>query len=135
MSLTFAFWADAGMTVPNASGATVTDGAGPTDRIVYFGSPASGKTLQAASAPGTDPVQISIADANANAGSGIAVTALKLALTAGGLDTAVAGDPLSIGTTISSGASLAIYVRTTQGALGVGVYEDLSLTTNAVVEA
>ena len=133
MSLTFAFWADAGMTVPNAAGATVTAGAGPTDRIVYFGSPASAKTLQAASAPGTDPVQISIADANA--GTGIAATALKLALTAGGLDTAVAGDPLSIGTTISSGASLAIYVRTTQGALGVGVYEDLSLTTNAVVEA
>ena len=133
MSLTFAFWADAGMTVPNAAGATVTAGAGPTARIVYFGSPASGKTLQAASAPGTDPVQISIADTNA--GTGIAATALKLALTAGGLDTAVAGDPLSIGTTISSGASLAIYVRTTQGALGVGVYEDLSLTTNVVVEA
>lgn len=133
MSLTFAFWADAGMTVPNAAGATVTAGASPTDRIVYFGSPASGKTLQAASAPGTDPVQISIDDANA--GTGIAATALKLALTAGGLNTAVAGAPLSIGTTINSGASLAIYVRTTQGALGAGVYEDLSLTTNAVVEA
>ena len=133
MSLTFAFWADAGMTVPNAAGATVTAGAGPTDRIVYFGSPASGKVLQAASAPGTDPVQVSIADANA--GTGIAATALKLALTAGGLNTAVAGEPLSIGTTINSGASLAVYVRTTQGALGVGVYEDLSLTTNAVVEA
>lgn len=133
MSLTFAFWADAGMSVANAAGATVVDGAGPTDRIVYFGSPASGKTLQAASDPGVDPVQISVEDASP--GTGIAATAIKLALSAGGLDTAVAGDPLTIGTTINSGASIAIYVRTTQGALGVGLYEDLSLTTNAVVEA
>jgi hypothetical protein len=133
MSLTFAFWAEAGMTVPNTAGATITDGLGPTDRIVYFGSPASGKTLQAASAPGTDPVQISIADANG--GTGIDATALKLALTAGGLESAVAGAPLSIGTSISSGSSIAIYVRTSQGALGVGSYADLSLTTNPCVEA
>lgn len=133
MSLTFAFWADAGMTVPNTAGATITDGLGPTDRIVYFGSPAAGTTLQAASAPGTDPVQISIADANG--GTGIAATALKLALTAGGLASAVAGDPLSIGTSIPSGTSIAIYVRTSQGALGVGSYADLSLTTNPCVEA
>ena len=133
MSLTFAFWADAGMTVPNAAGATVTAGAGPTDRIVYFGSPASGKVLQAASTPGTDPVQVSIDDANA--GTGIAAKALKLALTAGGLNTAVAGEPLSIGTSIPGGSSIAVYVRTTQGALGIGSYADLSLTTNPCVEA
>lgn len=133
MSLTFAFWADAGMTVPNGAGATVTDGAGPTDRIVFFGSPVPGKTLQAASAPGVDPVQISIADAAA--GSGIAATALKLSLTFGGLASAVAGAPLSIGTTINSGSSIAIYIRTTQGSLGVGTYADLSLTSNPVVEA
>lgn len=133
MSLTFSFWADAGMTVPNAAGATITDGLAPTDRILYFGSPASGKVLQAASAPGTDPVQVIIADANA--GTGIAATALKLALTAAGLDSAVAGAPLSIGTTINSGSPIAIYVRTTQGALSIGTYADLSLTTNAVVEA
>ena len=133
MSLTYAFWADAGMTVPNAAGATITDGLGPTDRIVYFGSPIAGKTLQAASDPGTDPVQISIADASG--GTGIAATALKLSLTAGGLAAAVAGAPLSTGTSIPGGSSIAIYVRTTQGALGIGSYADLSLTTNPCVEA
>lgn len=132
MSLTFAFWADAGMTVPNAAGATLTAGGSPTDRIVYFGSPAAGKTLQAATSPGTNPVQITITDASA--GSGAATTAIKLSLSAAGLNTATAGAPLSIGTTISSGAPIAIYVRTTQGALGVGTYNDLALATNSVVE-
>ena len=133
MSLSLGLGADAGMSVPTAAGATITAGAGPTDRIVYFGPPAAGKTLQAASAPGTDPVQISVEDVAA--GAGIAATAIKLALTAGGLDSAVAGAPLSIGTSIASGSSVAIFVRTTQGVLGVGLYEDLSLTSNAVVEA
>lgn len=133
MSLTYAFWADAGMTVPNAAGATLTAGGSPTDRIVYFGSPVAGKTLRAASAPGTDPVQITIADAAG--GTGIAASALKLALSAAGLNTAVAGAALSIGTTVNSGSAVAIYVRTTQGSLGVGLYEDLSLTTNTVVES
>lgn len=133
MSTTFGFWADPGMTVPNAAGATVVAGAGPTDRIVYFGSPVPGKILQAASAPGVDPVQIMIADAAP--GAGIAASALQLALSAAGLVSAVPGAALSIGATVSSGAPVAVFVRTSQGALGVGAYPDLTLTTNAVVEA
>lgn len=131
----FAFFSDAGLTVPLVGGATLTDGGGPTDRKVYFGSPSSGLTLQAASAPGSGPVTISPADASP--GVGAEVGAIKLALSAGGLESAVAGAALTIGTTLSSGTGNAVelYVRTTQGALVVGSYAGLSLTTNAVVEA
>lgn len=132
MSTTFAFWADAGMTVPNTAGAVITDGAGPVDRIVYFGSPTPGKTLQASSDPGVDPVEISVADSNES--TGISTAAIRLSLSAAGLDSAVPGEPISVGLSIASGASVAIYVRTEQGSLPVGTYADLSLTTNAVVE-
>lgn len=132
---TFAFFSDAGLTVPLVGGATLTDGAGPTDRLIYFGSPASGMTLQAASSPGSDPVTISPNDASP--GTGIEVAAIKLALSAIGLDSAVSGAAVTIGTTLNSSAANAIelYVRTTQGALVVGSYPGLSLTTNAVVES
>ena len=133
MSLTFAFWADAGMTVPNTAGATLVDGGSPTDRILYFGSPVAGKTLQAASAPGTDPVQVEVNDTNG--ASGAPASAVRLALTAGGLDTATPGAALSLGTSITSGTAIAVFVRTTQGALAVGSYADLQLRTVAVVES
>lgn len=135
MATTFAFYSDAGLTVPLVGGATLTDGAGPTDRLVYFGSPASGVTLRAASAPGSAPVTISPVDASP--GTGVEVGAIKLALSAIGLDAAVAGASLTIGTSLAGGAGNAVqlYVRTTQGALVVGSYPGLSLTTNAVVES
>lgn len=135
MSTTWDFYADAGLTTPAAGGATIASAAGPTDRIVYFGSSESGKTLQAASAPGTDPIQISVVDAES--GSGAASTAIALALSSAGLASATPGTSLAVGTTLNSGpaGAVPIYVRTTQGALTVGTYSDLSLETNAVVEA
>lgn len=131
----FAFFSDAGLTVPLVGGATLTDGMAPTDRKIYLGSPSSGVTLQAASAPGSDPV--TVAPADAAPGEGIEAVAIALALSAVGLDSAVAGAALIVGTTLSGGAAGAveIYVRTSQGSLVVGSYSGLSLTTNAVVEA
>lgn len=135
MSTTWNFYADAGLTTLVTGGATVASGSSPTDRIVYFGSPDTGKTLQAASAPGTDPIIIGVTDANA--GTGAPSTAIKLALSFGGLASATPGATLAVGTTLNSGpaGAILIYVRTTQGALTVGTYTDLSLETNAVVEA
>lgn len=135
MATTWGFYEDAGLTVPQTLGATVVDGAGPTDRIIYFGSPSAGKTLQAKSDPGTD--QITVGPADADAGTGAPATAIKLALSAGGLDSATAGAAINVGATLSSGAAnrVTLYVRTTQGALAVGSYADLSLTTNSVAES
>ena len=135
MSTTWNFYADAGLTTLATGGATIASGAGPTDRIIYFGSPESGKTLEAASAPGTDPIQISIADAAS--GSGAPSTAIALALSSAGLASATPGAALTVGTTLNSGTggAIPIYVRTLQGALTVGTYTDLSLETNALVES
>lgn len=144
MSTTWDFYADAGLTTLATGGATIASGAGPTDRIIYFGSPVpgpsvefpdAGNTLQAASAPGTDPIQVSVVDAES--GSGAASTAIAMALSSAALASATPGAALTVGTTLNSGpaGAIPIYVRTTQGALTVGAYSDLSLETNAVVEA
>lgn len=134
MPTTWGFYSDAGLTTPVSNGATLIDGEAPVDRVIYFGSTAAGKTLQAASLPGTDPITVSPADSAG--GSGAAVTNIKLALSAGGLVSAVAGASLNVGTTLASGpgGAVPIYVRTSQGALAVGIYDDLSLMTNGLTE-
>lgn len=131
---TWNFFADAGMTTQLASLAlSLPDTGGSAETVVYFGSPASGKTLQAASAPGTDPITITPADAAG--GSGLAASALRLALSYAGLASATPGAGVTVGSTLAGGAPVAVYVRLTLGATAVGSYSDLSLTTNAAVEA
>jgi hypothetical protein len=137
MAITLDFYDDAGLTTVNTSiGATqADDGTSPAvDRVVYLGSTASGKRFQAASNPGTDQIVVSIADSAV--GSGLAATAVKLATSSGGLNTAVAGDPLSIGTEVLSGSAnkVAIHVRIDTPAVAAGTYTDLSLTTNTLIE-
>lgn len=135
MSTTWNFYADAGLTALAVGGAAIASVGSTQDRVLRFGSPATDKTLQAASNPGTDPVTITPADAAP--GSGIEASAIQLALSAAGLDSATPGAPVVVGTTLNSGAAGAvlIYVRTARGALGVGNYADISLVTNAVIEA
>ena len=136
MSLTFKFFADAGLTSELATGGdTIVETTDYHDRVIYFGSNATGATLQAASSPGTDPIAIAPDDADEEAAP--AVSNIALSLSAVGLDTATPGAALNIGTTVSSGVASAvpIYVRTLRGALTAGTYTGLSLTTNAVVEA
>lgn len=135
MSTTFGFYADAGLTVPlTTGGVTQVIGGGAVDRLIYFGSATAGKQLQAVSDPGVDPVQVTIFDANV--ASGIESSAIKLALSSGGLDTAVAGDPITLGTTLQSGSAnaVALYVRTDSGISSTGTYSDLALQVNDVVE-
>ncbi len=131
---TWKFFADAGMTTQLASLAQqLPDTGGSTETVVYFGSSASGKTLQAAGNAGTDPITITPADSAG--GSGLAASSLRLALSYAGLASATPGAGVAVGSTLASGAPVAVYVRLTLGATAIGSYSDLSLTTNSVIEA
>ncbi len=137
MAITLGFHSDSGLTDPLAS-LNVTqadDGSAPAvDRVVYLGSTAAGKLFQAASDPGVDDIVVSIADSGA--GSGVEAAHVKLALSAGGLDTAVAGDPLPIGAGLLSGSAsaVAIHVRVDTPAMASGTYTDIGLATNTLIE-
>lgn len=137
MAITLDFFDDAGLTTPSASiGATQADDgtSSAVDRVVYLGSTAAGKKFQADSNPGADQVVVSITDSAGS--SGLAPTAIKLATTAGSLNTAVAGASLSLGTQVLSGIAnkVPIYVRIDTPAVPSGTYTDLSLTTNTLIE-
>lgn len=126
--MTFAWYSDAGLTAPLTRadfvrGSTAT----PVNRIAYFGSTATGKRLENVDDPGVDPVQVSVVDAAS--GSGVEVANVKLALTFAGLDSATGGAPLSIGTTILSGAAnaVAVFIRITSAITTPGNYDDVEL--------
>ncbi len=134
---TWKFYADAGLTSDVSAGIPVAQVAsgGATDLLVYFGSTASGATLQAASSPGGDPITITPADSAS--GSGVETSMIRLASTALGLDSATPGAAMSLGVSLSSGASNAVpvWVRVAAGALAVGSYTDGGLELCAVVES
>lgn len=134
MTITWKFYADAGMTTELATlPLQVPDVGGVAETVVYFGSTVAGKTLQAASNPGTDA--ITIAPQDVDGATGLEASNLKLSLTYAGLAGATPGASVSVGTSRTSGTALAIYVRLTTGAETIGSYTDLSLKTNALLEA
>ena len=138
MALSFGFYSDAALTTPVASRLRfVQPVADPVavDRVIWFGSPLPGRVCQAGSDPGVDPVTIGITDADS--GSGSPAGDVRLALTSGGLDTAVGGDPLVLPETIAGGvaASVAVHIRVLDSTHASGVHNDLSLITNALREA
>jgi hypothetical protein len=138
MAVTYAFYLDAGLTQPAASlaFAQAADGtSAAATRVVWLGSPADGKKFQAASAPGTDAITVSIADSAS--GSGLLPAYVTLATSAAGLDTATPGAALSLGAQRLSGVAnaVAIHVRVDTPALTAGTYADLSLTTNPLLES
>lgn len=121
MSSTFAWYADAGLTVPLSRGDLVRGStAAPVDRIAYFGSPAAGRKLQRESGPGTDPLQVSIVG-----GGDVPADDVRLALTAPELNSAAGGAPLGIGTTMLSGPmnAVAIFVRIDSGLTAQNNYD------------
>lgn len=83
------------------------------DFTIYFGSTNSALKVEANSDPGNDPIEVSIVDADP--GNGHEASEIKLATTEGGLDTAVGGDSLSLGTSITGGTAnkKTIWVRAT----------------------
>lgn len=140
MPFTFGFFHDSALTTPvTALNPLVaeqdTDGSLPdTDEIIYFGSTATGYRVRDAVNPGVDPIEISVVDANA--GTGSPATEFKLALSLVGLDSAVAGAALEIGTQVTSGTANAIpiYTRRTTAIAVAGVYTDLTLQTQQLAE-
>ena len=132
---TWAFFADAGLTMPLViKPVAVVDGSGYTDTAIYFGSPEAGKTLEAASDPGTDPISVSIDDTEA---VGITAAAVKLALSAPGLASATAGAPVNLPATLASGTGglVVLFMRVSEGALANANYTGLKLKTASIVES
>ena len=137
MALTFGFYSDAALTTPLAARLPFVQAVSTpvaVDRVIYFGSPLTGRVCKAVSDPGVDPVVISITDANA--GTGSPATDVKLALTSGGLSTATGGASLSLPATIDGGVAgaKAIYIRVLDSTHVGAVNNDLGLLTNALEE-
>lgn len=133
---TFAWYADAGLTIPLTRadfvrGSTLSN----VNRVVYFGSPTEGKVLRRQSDPGVDPLQVAIVDANGAAAP--AAADVKLASTFAGLDSATPGAPLSIGTVLNSGAvnAVPVFVRFGGSISAPGEYDDLSLQVSDWLES
>lgn len=126
--MTFAWYSDAGLTAPLVRadfvrGSTAT----PVNRIAYFGSTDTGKKLENVDDPGVDPVQVTVVDSTV--GPGVEAADVKLALSFAGLDSATGGAPLSIGTTILSGAAnaVAVFIRITSAITTPSNNDDVSL--------
>jgi hypothetical protein len=135
MSGTFNFFTDAALTV--ALSTDLQASGSSSDFRLWFGSAATADAyqVQASSDPGVDQIEISITDSAP--GTGHANTAVKLALSESGLATAVAGDPLDIGTSVTSGAANAVevWVRVTDAIGSLTVSTELGLTTNTLEES
>lgn len=141
MSLSFSLFFDAALTLPVAAGTPIPavqmadNSLAPVDVQLWLGSNAAGMQLQTSSNPGVDEITVSPADSSS--GSGEPTTAIKLATSQAGLTAATAGASLPLATTVLSGVANAItFWARIDDATGVaGVYTDLSLLTNAVIES
>jgi hypothetical protein len=120
-------------TLSQAFGSDGSDGA--IDKLVYLGSTTSAKKILAASDPGVDPIPIYVADGDGS-GTGQAATGVKLALTQGDLDTAVAGAAIDGPAQILSGVAqaLPVWIRREPNNLTEGTYSDLTTEFGPVVE-
>lgn len=140
MTITYKFFHDSSLTqeitaLDPLTATQETSGAlGPVDKTVYLGSVASGNKAEASSDPGVDPIVVSVVDTAS--GSGAPASEIKLALSSGGLSTAVAGAALTLATEILSGVGNAvpIYVRRASALTVPGAYTDIQLQTNNLNE-
>lgn len=140
MAISFAFYHDAALTqeITALNPLTATQDAagvlGAVDKTIYFGSTLTGNKVQDSTNPGVTAIAVSIADADALTGA--PATEFKLALTSGGLDTAVAGAALTLSTSITSGVANAvpIYTRRDSALTVAGSYTDVSLATQSLIE-
>src|SRR5690554_3333910 len=112
----------------------------PQDFVYWYGNreddPGDNQILQQqeATAPGVNPVTLSIVDANP--GSGHEATEITLALSAGDLDTNTPGASLDLGTTLLSGVSAAVpvHVRVENAVPDVGLANELSVHVVATID-
>lgn len=140
MATSFKFYHDSALTTEITALAPLTADqdtagvAGAVDKTIYLGSTLTGNKAQVQSAPGVTAIEVSIVDADA--GTGAPASEFKLALSAVGLGTAVAGAALTLPVTINSGVANAvpIYTRRDSALAVAGNYTDISLTTQTLVE-
>ena len=137
--VSLSFYADPGGASPAANPLPLAQDANgnilPAVATVYLLSTASGKKFQAASDPGVDDIEVSIDDQAPS--SGQPATAIKLATSEAGLATAVAGDPLSLGTTLLSGTGNAtpIWIEFEDATAAVATDLDVRLLVTELVES
>ena len=141
MANSFKFYADAALTTLVANPFVISqneDGTdGDYDGVVYYGSPSAGVTAQADSNPGVDQIVVSISDTTALPGDGPEPADLKLASSNANLTAAVAGDPLNLGLTVTSGAGNQVEVHfrmQTPTVITPGTFNELSFATNPTRE-
>jgi hypothetical protein len=140
MAISFKFYHDSALTseITALNPLTATQDTagilGAVDKTIYLGSTLTGNQAEATSDPGVDPVEVSIVDANA--GTGAPATEFKLALSSGGLATAIAGAALELSATVLSGVANAVPIYTRRdSAIGVaGSFTDITLETNELIE-
>lgn len=138
MSISFAFFNDAGLTSPlvgNLQIQQASDGStGPVDVNLFFGSVATGRKVQAATDPGIDPIILDVVDSAP--GSGHEDTEIKLATTQIGLDSATPGASLNLGTELLSevGNATSIWIRIEDATGVIGTSLELSIQMNNVIE-
>ena len=114
-------------------GASAINGASD-DGVFYVGTPTATNKIEAASNPGIDQIDVVITDANP--GTGVEQAHIKLALTNGGLDGAVGGDPLALGAVINGGPGSAVAVHYRwENSVGGAVYTEITLDLDARVES
>jgi len=139
MALTFKIFSDAALTTEQVGNLVATQNADsstpPIEFQLWFGSLGSAgadtadRKVQADSDPGVDAVELTVVDSAP--GSGHEATEVKLALTQGGLAGAVAGDPLSLGVTVTSSIANAteFWVQVDDATGVVGTSTELSVDT------
>ena len=102
----------------------------PQDRVLYYADveldPVDNGSYQMRMAAGGN-INLTITDTNT--GSGHETTEIKLATSAAGLDTAVAGAALSLGTALTSGVSgrTEIHIRVTNAVTTAGTSVELGI--------
>jgi len=130
MATTFKLYKDAALTQVFVPG-TDTIGpitAPPQDTVIYLGSTDATKKLQAKTNPGTDPVQVTLADADA--GNDLETTDVKLATTSGGLATATGGATLDLSHTILGGVANNQEIHLRVDFAAGGIASDVDVTIN-----
>lgn len=133
--MSIGFFQDAGLAQPASwlSATAAADGAGSSDHVFYLGGTDAAREHVAASDPGVDPIEVSISDSAG--GTLLLPSALRLATTQVGLSTASPGAPLNVGTAIAGGSAqaVAVWVRVDTPVIDPAIYDNLSLTTNALI--
>ena len=133
----FAFYLDSNLTSPLESdllSSQKSDGSSdPNDFQLFLGSPDSGYQLREETNPGVNNIVLSVVD-DAPA-TGHTAAEIKLATTQGGLDSAVGGDPLTVGLQVLGGVVNAyeFWIRVDDATLTKGFSNELSVVINSVI--